>query len=147
MAAKEFVKKHNIDITKIHGNIGDHYTGEILIETKDGAWEFWDENHNLTKHTTEELIDGGIEKEKNIGYVAFVLGFDILTDVLKNTMMHCDEAYEYCYELAEEFVGSEYDDKDTPVYECVYIFADHKMPQIIKDLKDFDATIGIVIGK
>lgn len=64
MTAKEFIEKHNIDITKIHGNIGNHYTGEILIETKGGTWEFWDEERNLTIHTKEELIDGGVEKEK-----------------------------------------------------------------------------------
>ena len=37
--AKEWLDKHNIDLNKIHGNIGD-YDGNIFIETKDG-WIFW----------------------------------------------------------------------------------------------------------
>ena len=55
MTAIEFVKKHNIDITKIHGNIGDHENHRILIETNSGDWEFWD-NSTCTTHTMQELI-------------------------------------------------------------------------------------------
>lgn len=36
---KEWLEKYNIDLNKIHGNIGD-YEGNIFIETKDG-WIFW----------------------------------------------------------------------------------------------------------
>lgn len=39
MNAQEFIKKYNIDLSKIHGNIGD-YDGNMLIETDEG-WEFW----------------------------------------------------------------------------------------------------------
>lgn len=39
MTAKEWLDKHNIDLSKIHGNIGD-YDGNIFIKTKDG-WIFW----------------------------------------------------------------------------------------------------------
>jgi hypothetical protein len=41
MTAREFIEKHNIDLGKIHGNVGD-YDGNILIENADGSgWTFW----------------------------------------------------------------------------------------------------------
>lgn len=41
MTAREFIEKHNIDLEKHHGNIGD-YEGNILIENADGSgWTFW----------------------------------------------------------------------------------------------------------
>jgi acyl CoA:acetate/3-ketoacid CoA transferase alpha subunit len=41
MTAKEWIEQHNIDLSAIHGNIGD-YEGNIMIEKRDGnGWEFW----------------------------------------------------------------------------------------------------------
>ena len=39
ITAKEWLDKHNIDLSEMHGNIGD-YDGNIFIETEDG-WLFW----------------------------------------------------------------------------------------------------------
>jgi len=39
ITAKEWLDKHNLDLSEMHGNIGD-YDGNIFIETEDG-WLFW----------------------------------------------------------------------------------------------------------
>ena len=50
--AKEWLDRHNIDLSKIHGNIGDH-DGNIFIETKDG-WIFWNAQGIVEKYTEHE---------------------------------------------------------------------------------------------
>ena len=50
--AKEWLDRHNIDLSKIHGNIGDH-DGNIFIETKDG-WIFWNTLGIIEKYTEHE---------------------------------------------------------------------------------------------
>lgn len=78
----------------------------------------------------------------DVSYIAFVLGYDFLHDILDDSMMATDEAYDYCVELAEEFLKSEYDDDCEPVYECIENFANDKMPDIEKYIEGFNESLG-----
>lgn len=81
-------------------------------------------------------------RENQIGYVTFILGYELLNDVLQNSMMHSDEAYSYCAKLAGEFIDSEYNDDGDPVYECLESFVNDKMSEIEEYLEDFDVSVG-----
>jgi hypothetical protein len=49
MSATEWLSKNNVDLSKIHGNIGD-YEGNICIETENG-WIFWNSDGEFEKVT------------------------------------------------------------------------------------------------
>lgn len=67
-----------------------------------------------------------LERFKYVSYLAFVLGYDILhDDIAESDRDECDHAYDECVKLAERFHGSEWDDEERPVYECLQDFAEH----------------------
>ena len=70
-------------------------------------------------------------------YLAFLLGFDLLQPVLGDTTISCDDAFDYCTLLAEEFHNGGFDDKDVPVYECMQAFVTDKMPSIEDEMKKY----------
>ena len=46
-----------------------------------------------------------------MSYLIFTLGFDLLHDQIEH--MTCDEAYEYCVQVAMEFFDSKYYEDDS----------------------------------
>ena len=72
-----------------------------------------------------------------ISYVAFIFGHDLLHRLLDNSEMACDEAYDYCHKLSEEFYGSKYDDPCKPIYECIEEFLEDNMWKIKNDILNF----------
>lgn len=77
------------------------------------------------------------KSDADISYIAFILGFDLLQIVLSESMATCDEAHDYCVELAKEFVGGEYDDESVPAYECLQNFVNDKMEDIEKQVEEY----------
>ena len=82
------------------------------------------------------MLDNRREIDVGVSYIAFVLGFDLISCVLSDSMIACDEAYDYCVKLAEEFIGSEYDDALDPVYDCLRAFVNDKLEEIEKDVEE-----------
>ena len=54
----------------------------------------------------EQMLCYKIEKRTSMSYLIFTLGFDLLHDEIEH--MTCDEAYEYCTQVAMEFSNSKY---------------------------------------
>lgn len=56
-----------------------------------------------------------------MSYLIFTLGFDLLHDQIRD--MTCDEAYEYCIQVAMEFFNSKYyDNCDCSEYDALRDF-------------------------
>lgn len=55
-------------------------------------------------------------------YMAFVLGYDLLHDYLKD--MECDRAWEYCKKVYQDFLGSEYNNELVNEYDCLYEYVE-----------------------
>lgn len=55
--AQTFLHEHGIDIRQLHGNIGDHLSEEqeLLVEQRDGRWQFSTKDGILGTFTVEEL--------------------------------------------------------------------------------------------
>lgn len=50
----------------------------------------------------------------------FVLGYDLLQDYLKEKELACDEAFNECEKIYEEFLKSDYDNANRSEYDCLY---------------------------
>lgn len=60
-----------------------------------------------------------VEINYDIAYGVFILGYDLLNKYLDEQDMECDTAYEFCLEVYDDFVGSDYDDIRRPMYDCL----------------------------
>lgn len=68
----------------------------------------------------EQMLCYRIEKRIPMSYLIFTLGFDLLHDQIEH--MACDEAYEYCTQVAIEFVHSKYYDYNCSEYDALQDF-------------------------
>lgn len=74
-------------------------------------------------------------RQENIAYITFVLGYELVGEICKQQAnMHYDEIYEYCRRLAEQFYGSQYDDEDYPIRDCLENFVNANIKQIYEDV-------------
>lgn len=61
-------------------------------------------------------------------YIIFILGYDLLNKQLKESdQPECDLAFKQCGELADEFIGSEYNVGTRSLYECLEDFISDKI--------------------
>ena len=59
----------------------------------------------LFKESQDNIINGDSE----IKYIAFVMGYDLLNDMLaKSTANECDRVYDFCNYLANKFIDTDY---------------------------------------
>lgn len=59
-------------------------------------------------------------EQKHIGYMLFVLGYDLLQEKLTSfDDCPCDWAYEVCVDVYNEFLESEESEQDKSEYECL----------------------------
>lgn len=63
-----------------------------------------------------------------MNYCIFVLGYDLLHDVLNR--LECDVAYDLCYELYADFVDSVYNNEKFSTYECLSEYVKAHMDKI-----------------
>lgn len=90
------------------------------------------------KQEEERKID-----EHDFPYLAFVIYADRISTILddldaetsRDFIGDTDTIYEYCLHLARLFGGSDHDDPDYPLYECIYDFIDEHSDTIRKQLK------------
>ena len=69
----------------------------------------------------EQMLCYKIEKRTSMDYLVFTLGFDLLHDQIRD--MACDEAYEYCTQVAMEFFNSKYyEDYSRSEYDALVSF-------------------------
>ena len=81
-------------------------------------------------------------KQENIAYITFVLGYELVGEICKQQAnMHYDEIYEYCRGLAEQFYGSQYDDEDSPIRDCLEKFVNENMRRIYEDVWEIGRKI------
>ena len=52
-----------------------------------------------------------------MNYIVFILGYDLLHDVLNG--LECDVAYDFCVDLYYDFEYSEYNDMHFSEYYCI----------------------------
>lgn len=53
-------------------------------------------------------------------YIIFVLGYDLLnTEISNSKEQECDLAFEKCNKIAEDFLGSEYNNENRNLYDCL----------------------------
>lgn len=67
-------------------------------------------------------------------YYVFVLGYDLLHDVLDG--LYCDEAYDLCVNIWNDFCGSVYNDYNHSGYECLSKYVNAHMDEIKAKLEE-----------
>lgn len=132
----------------IWNTLNDLYPEEI--ENKDGVQEYlqYCKENNITKEyidketgTNTPNIDVReteiIDSEES--YIAFVLGYDMLQDKLKNSNYpECDICYESCSSLAKQFLQSkEYKNVNHSTYEMLQEWLDNN-PDLVKKCIETD---------
>lgn len=68
-----------------------------------------------------------------MNYCIFVLGYDLLHDVLNG--IECDVAYDFCYELYADFVDSTYNNIHLSTYMCLSNYVNIHMTEIKEKLE------------
>ena len=69
-----------------------------------------------------------------MNYCVFVLGYDLLHDVLDG--LECDIAYDFCVELYSDFCESIYDNPRFAEYKCLSKYIDAHMDEIKAKLEE-----------
>lgn len=63
----------------------------------------------IKEYIDDNLYDETIDKENDESYITFVLGYDILRDIMKDSPMpECDVNYDFCSRITNEFIQSDY---------------------------------------
>ncbi len=96
------------------------------IENKEGLNMYlkYCKDNNINKSTIDNIVgldtptleflfkesqDNIINRDSEIQYVAFVMGYDLLNDMLtKSTANECDRVYDFCNYLANKFIDTDY---------------------------------------
>lgn len=74
---------------------------------------------------------------KEIDYVMFILGYDLLHDYLDTHSFACDEALDLCEEIAKRFMESnEYKDLSIGLYDALTSYLDNRQYDVSKILKE-----------
>lgn len=58
-------------------------------------------------------------------YVAFVLGYDMIHDNLDRMECTCDDAFEICTGIADEFLSSEFNNPNKDLYTCLQEYVEY----------------------
>lgn len=74
------------------------------------------------------------EKEVEMDYFVFVLGYDLLHDLLDG--IECDTAYEFCQSVYTKFVGSSYDNIWRSEYDCLSKYVRDNIDEIAIELAE-----------
>lgn len=79
------------------------------------------------------------DRSTELSYLTFVLGYDLLDDVLKkDTDVECDIAYDFCNGIATKFMGTEeYHNLRYSTYEMLDRWVNDNISEIITDYEDF----------
>lgn len=65
--------------------------------------------------------------EREIDYIIFVLGYDLLNKELSNSSNpECDTVYDKCKQIAEDFLKSDYNLTTESLYEALVVYVDEK---------------------
>jgi hypothetical protein len=67
-------------------------------------------------------------------YYIFVLGYDLLHDALDG--IACDEAYDLCVELYNDFEDSIYNNPKFSAYKCLSEYVDAHMGEILVKVEE-----------
>lgn len=68
-----------------------------------------------------------MNKQSEISYFAFVVGYEMLNNIKNNNIKECDLMYNFAYYIAEMFINSEeYENVKFSGYEMLYYFIDNK---------------------
>ena len=68
-------------------------------------------------------------------YYIFVLGYDLLHDILNG--LECDVSYDICTEVYEDFVDSPYNNIHYSEYTCLYEYVEAHMNEIKAKVEAF----------
>ena len=103
---------------------------------------------NLKQNIKEYIDDVYIDKtdfESEKSYITFVLGYDLLNDMIKRyDILECDTNYEFCNNLAEQFLNSkEYSNFSHSSYEMLEQYINNNKMSILKDYENFIEQEGI----
>lgn len=136
-AAEPNIDNDKENIIYIYKNKQDYINGEYIESAslnKDGIKknikEYIDENYS-----SEINKSPNYESEK--AYFTFILGYDLLQDIFKNsTVRECDSVYDFCNYEAEKFLESnEYQNLKYSSYEMLTEWVEHNMKVILDDYK------------
>ena len=87
--------------------------------------------------TDKEVIISKDEynEENEISYLNFVLGYDLLNDMLKKSESpECDISYDFCDYLSRHFIRSkEYQNTNYSTYEMLQVWLDKNKEKIKKE--------------
>ena len=68
-----------------------------------------------------------------MSYFVFVLGYDLLHDVLNE--MPCDTAYDLCISVYDDFIHSEYNNPNKSEYECLQKYVKAHLEEIKNEVR------------
>ena len=74
------------------------------------------------------------DKEVEMDYFVFVLGYDLLNDLLDG--IECDTAFEFCKSVYTKFVGSSYDNVNKSEYDCLSKYVRDNIDEIASELAE-----------
>ena len=132
MESDIYIKATNSEMGNFFADPGFNVCVRLCEELGPGIFKVRVRHREMDKQlhgtfTIDELRDALADESSRqdeiyLGYVAFTLGYDLLQNILMESKMNHEEAYEYCYKLAKQYVHSEYDDECEPTYDCITCF-------------------------
>jgi len=108
------------------------------LEVKD-IMRFYEKDYIEERDNQVIMAKQTYEKQENLSYIKFVLGYDLLQDRLKNSSVkECDINYNFCSFLAEAFIESEeYKNTRYSLYDALVNWLDNNEKFISSEYSKF----------
>lgn len=91
-----------------------------LIDIMKYSNDYMADNNGIIEMSREKY-----RTENEIDYITFVLGYDLLNEMLGKDSMECDMAYEFCKNLARKYIRTDYYKNDKcSTYESLQMWVD-----------------------
>lgn len=129
----------NENIVQIYKNKQDHIDGEIIESV---SLNVVDLKQNIKDYIDETYFDNNKENKNEKDYFVFVLGYDLLNDMFKNSFMNeCDVSYEFANYIVDKFMNTnEYKFENKSAYELLANYCSENKQSI---QNEYDNFIGI----